>query len=142
LRGFLSKKKLAFKYLEELQKEFDFEYGTEVKTAKRPYAFIKFDSFIQKTKKLYQDTRSQRNLSKVTDDLNDVHRIMTKNITEILGRGEKINSVSKKSDELLAGSELYLKAAKQLNSSMFWRKYGLVFVALFIIFVVIYFRFW
>jgi vesicle transport protein SEC22 len=35
-------KKLAFAYLEELQKEFWGEFGNEVGTAARPYAFIKF----------------------------------------------------------------------------------------------------
>lgn len=35
-------KKLAFAFLEELQKEFWNEYGREVGTAARPYAFIKF----------------------------------------------------------------------------------------------------
>jgi vesicle transport protein SEC22 len=35
-------KKLAYEYLEELQKEFSKLYGAEVDTAARPYAFIKF----------------------------------------------------------------------------------------------------
>lgn len=149
-------KKLAFNFLEELQREFDIQHGAEVSKAKRPYSFIKFgmqrfascvrstpslhsahanprhttmlpapvnhpfirrfscthlflpspaflvislsslappDTFIQKTRKVYTDTRSQRNLNKVTEELTDVHRIMTKNITDILGRGEKIQSM-------------------------------------------------
>lgn len=32
----------AFKFLEELRKEFDIQYGAEVGAAKRPYTFIKF----------------------------------------------------------------------------------------------------
>ena len=35
-------KRLAFSYLEELQKQFQMEYGGEVGTVARPYAFIKF----------------------------------------------------------------------------------------------------
>jgi len=35
-------KKLAIKFLEELQKEFDIQYGHDVPSTKRPYAFIKF----------------------------------------------------------------------------------------------------
>jgi vesicle transport protein SEC22 len=41
---------------------------------------------------VYSDTRSQKNLQRVAEDLNDVNKIMSKNINEILGRGEKINS--------------------------------------------------
>ena len=35
-------KKLAYQYLEELQREFSSLYGREIEQAKRPYAFIKF----------------------------------------------------------------------------------------------------
>jgi hypothetical protein len=84
-------KKLAFTYLEELQKEFHEKYGQEVGTVARPYAFVKFDSFIQKTKRQYKDARAQRNLQKLNDDLHDVTRIMTKNIQDVLGRGETLD---------------------------------------------------
>jgi len=135
-------KKLAFAFLDELQKEFDIQYGADVAGAKRPYAFIKFDTFIQKTKKVYADTRAQNNLSKVTEDLNDVHQIMRKNITEILGRGEKIQSVAKKSDELLAGSELYEKQAKAINYNMFLRQYGPFLAVGVIVILCLYVRFY
>lgn len=35
-------KKLAFQYLEELQREFYSLYGHDIEKATRPYAFIKF----------------------------------------------------------------------------------------------------
>ena len=35
-------KKLAFAFLEEIQKEFHEQYGSEVDTAARPYVFMKF----------------------------------------------------------------------------------------------------
>ena len=50
------------------------------------------DKFIQKTRKLYLDTRTQRNLSKLNSELNEVQNIMTKNIQEVLGQGEKLES--------------------------------------------------
>ena len=49
------------------------------------------DNFIQKTKKQYQDARSQRNLQRLNEDLGDVTRIMTKNVQEVLGRGEYLD---------------------------------------------------
>lgn len=134
-------KKLAIKFLEELQKEFDIQYGHDVPSTKRPYAFIKFDTFIQKTKKVYSDTRSQKNLHRVAEDLSDVNKIMTKNISDILERGEKINSVAKKSDAILAYSERYEKAAKNLNMSLLWRQYGPPALILLFILFVFYWRF-
>lgn len=49
------------------------------------------DTFIQKTKKQYLDTRTQRNIAKLNDELYEVHQIMTRNIQEVLGVGEKLD---------------------------------------------------
>jgi len=134
-------KKLAFTFLEELQKEFDTSFISEVQAAKRPYAFIKFDTFIQKTKKLYLDTRSQRNMSKVQEDLADIHKIMTKNVQEIIGRGVIIEEATRRTDALVAESERYEKFAKALNSHMFFRKYGPVLLVVAIVLLLLFLRY-
>lgn len=84
-------KKLAFQYLEELAKEFSSLYGQQIDGVARPYAFIKFDTFIQKTKKLYMDTRTQRNIDRLNQDIAEVHSIMTRNIQDVLGQGERLD---------------------------------------------------
>ncbi|KAI8852685.1 Longin-like domain-containing protein, partial [Chytridium lagenaria] len=96
-------KKLAFAYLEELQKEFQEKYGGE---------------------KQYKDTRTQRNLHKLNDDLQDVTRIMTKNIHEVLGRGENLDRMSTLSSQLSQESKKYMKDAKKLNLQALYQKYG------------------
>jgi hypothetical protein len=49
------------------------------------------DTFIQKTKKLYQDTRTQRNIERLNADIAEVHSIMTRNIQDVLGQGERLD---------------------------------------------------
>ncbi|XP_039890722.1 vesicle-trafficking protein SEC22a isoform X2 [Simochromis diagramma] len=50
---------LAFCFLDELQKEFIVTYDTKrIESAMRPYSFIEFDTFIQKTKQRYNNPRS------------------------------------------------------------------------------------
>ncbi|TNN34910.1 Vesicle-trafficking protein SEC22a [Liparis tanakae] len=50
---------LAFCFLDELQKEFIVTYDPKrVRSAVRPYSFIEFDTFIQKTKQRYNSPRS------------------------------------------------------------------------------------
>uniref|UniRef100_A0A8C6ETL1 Vesicle-trafficking protein SEC22a n=1 Tax=Marmota marmota marmota TaxID=9994 RepID=A0A8C6ETL1_MARMA len=50
---------LAFSFLDELQKEFITTYNmTKTNTAVRPYCFIEFDNFIQRTKQRYNNPRS------------------------------------------------------------------------------------
>lgn len=86
-------KRLAFDYLDELRKEFFQSYGAQIENASRPYEFIRFDTFIQKTKKVYNDSKTQRNLQKLNSELKDVHSIMTKNINEVISRGERLESM-------------------------------------------------
>ena len=134
-------KRLAFNYLEELQREFVAKYEHEVSSATRPYAFIKFDTFIQKTKKLYIDTRTQRNLNKLNEELNDVQDIMKQNIQDVLGRGEKLDSVVAKSSSLRDASGKYAKDARNLNMRAMLRKYGPLAVVLLLVMAIIYWRF-
>ncbi|XP_072820079.1 vesicle-trafficking protein SEC22a isoform X3 [Vicugna pacos] len=50
---------LAFSFLDELQKEFITTYNVmKTNTAVRPYCFIEFDNFIQRTKQRYNNPRS------------------------------------------------------------------------------------
>ena len=50
------------------------------------------DTYISKTKKLYLDTRTQRNMAKLSEDISEVHSIMTRNIADVLGQGERLDS--------------------------------------------------
>uniref|UniRef100_A0A383V4V3 Longin domain-containing protein n=1 Tax=Tetradesmus obliquus TaxID=3088 RepID=A0A383V4V3_TETOB len=133
-------KKLAFQYLDELAGEFSRLYGGQVDAITRPYAFIKFDTFIQKTKKLYQDTRSQRNVAALTADLQDVHTIMSRNIAEVLGQGEKLDSMTKLSSTLAAESKTYAKRSKDLHTHALLRKYLPLAVVIGVVLLVLLFR--
>mmetsp|Transcript_16847 Transcript_16847/g.56574 ORF Transcript_16847/g.56574 Transcript_16847/m.56574 type:complete len:215 (-) Transcript_16847:103-747(-) len=134
-------KRLAFNYLEELHKEFSLLYANEVDGASRPYAFIKFDAFIQKTKRLYVDTRAQRNVAKLNEDLQGVHQVMMTNIQEVLGRGERLDSVAAKSSRVRAGANRYATQARHLNRVALLRKYGPVVAVVSIVLLVVWIRF-
>ncbi|KAL4388325.1 hypothetical protein GQ457_09G005500 [Hibiscus cannabinus] len=128
-------KKLAFHYLEDLKNEFERVNGAHIETAARPYAFIKFDTFIQKTKKLYQDTRTQRNITKLNDELYEVQQIMTRNVQEVLGVGEKLDQVSQMSSRLTSESRIYADKARDLNRQALIRKWAPVAIVLGVVFL-------
>jgi len=91
-------KKLAVGFLNEIATEFLNLYSSQIDTVNRPYQFISsvnhFDKFIEQTKKLYTDTRTQQNLQRLQDGLHDVQGIMSRNITEVLERGTKLEGES------------------------------------------------
>lgn len=80
-------KRLAYSYLEDIAQEFHAQYGKRVNTVTRPYTFIEFDTYIQKAKKQFTDSRSRRNLNTINNQLHDVQRIMVQNIDDVLQRG-------------------------------------------------------
>uniref|UniRef100_A0A3Q3XDE1 SEC22 homolog B, vesicle trafficking protein (gene/pseudogene) n=1 Tax=Mola mola TaxID=94237 RepID=A0A3Q3XDE1_MOLML len=133
-------KKMAFAYLEDLHTEFYDQYGRRVPTVTRPYSFIEFDTYIQKTKKVYVDSRARRNMGSINTELQDVQRIMVANIEEVLQRGEALSALDTKAGNLSALSKKYRSDAKYLNTRSTYAKVAAV--AVFFITLIIYVRFW
>ncbi|KAJ1969761.1 SNAP receptor [Dimargaris xerosporica] len=134
-------RKLAFSYLDEIAKEFSMSYGSEIhKPGLRPYAFIKFDTFMQKTKTLYQDSRTQHNLGKLNEDLRDISQIMTKNMEDLLWRGDTLERMDTMSENLRAQSLKYRRDARNLNLQALYRKYGIPAIVILVFLLLIYVR--
>ena len=81
----------------------------------RPYAYVEFDTFIQRTKKTYQDSRASQNLDKLNSELKDVTKVMTKNIEDLLYRGDSLERKVEMSGRLREDSRKYRKAAVRIN---------------------------
>lgn len=101
------------------------------------------DTFMQKTKRIYQDTRTQSNLSKLNEDLQDVTRIMTKNMEDLLWRGDSLDRMSTISGELKDSAKMFKDKARHLNLQALYRKYGPpVIIASFILLVFLIRYYW
>ena len=70
---------MAQAYLADVRKEFFNQYDQRrIGNASVAYAFMNFESFISKTKKVFEQNKTSRNLSQVQGNLSDIHRVMTK----------------------------------------------------------------
>ena len=147
-------RKLAFSYLSELASEFARSYpsSTSLKPGLRPYAFVKFDTFIQRTKKLYLDPRAAEasglgnsstssGLEQLNEDLRDVTQIMTKNMEDLLWRGDSLDRMSTMSSSLRDESLKYRKQARQINLDALYRKWAPVGILAMVFLVVVYWKF-
>lgn len=122
------------------------------------------DTFMGKTTRLYQDTRTANaagtsHLDKLNDDLHDVTRIMTKNMEELLWRGDSLDStwlsvqetmicntlcglgMSHLSSSLRSESEKYRKAARNINIQAMLRQYAPLGAVIFILIILLWWRF-
>ncbi|KAI9832536.1 MAG: hypothetical protein M1819_004326 [Sarea resinae] len=136
-------RKLAFTYLSDLATEFTTTYNSQqyLSPTLRPYAFVEFDTFIQRTKKTYQDSRATQNLDKLNDELRDVTKVMTKNIEDLLYRGDSLERMGEMSGRLREDSRKYRKAAVRINWELLLKQYGPIGALGFIMIVFIYWRF-
>lgn len=105
------------------------------------------DTFMQRTKRLYADSRTatsaleaqqaanaasaadatggtKDNLGRLNEDLQDVTRIMTKNMEDLLWRGDSLDQMSSMSSSLRDESLKYRKAARQINFDAMIRKWA------------------
>ncbi|EYE96704.1 SNAP receptor SEC22 [Aspergillus ruber CBS 135680] len=136
-------RKLAFTYLADVASEFTTTYSpAQYHSPKlRPYAFVEFDTFIQRTKKLYQDSRASQNLDRVNDELKDVTKVMTKNIEDLLYRGDSLERMGELSGRLREDSKKYKKAAVRINWELLLKQYGPFAGVGLIIFILLLWRF-
>jgi vesicle transport protein SEC22 len=121
------------------------------------------DTFMSKTARLYQDTRTANaaasGMDKLNDELHDVTRIMTKNMEELLLRGDSLDSASLSmslhlsklknafiemshlSTSLRSESEKYRKAARNINFQAMLRQYAPLAAVLLLVIILLYWRF-
>lgn len=133
-------KRLAFSFLEDLQTEFGSTYGSRVETVSRPYSFIEFDTYIQKVRKNYMDSRARKNLSSINTELQDVQRIMVQNIDDVLQRGDSLSVLDTKASNLSTLSSKYKKDAKYLNLRSSYAKIAAIVIV--IIVFLLFIRYW
>jgi len=119
-------RKLAFTYLSDLAAEFSTTYPAQqlMSPVLRPYAFMEFDTFISRTKTTYSDARATQNLDRVNDELRDVTKVMTKNIEDLLYRGDSLERMGELSSRLRDDSKKYKRAAVKINWDLMLKQYG------------------
>merc|ERR1719375_2130806 len=117
---------LAFTFLEdvinafheELKREFgtfSIDYQSRVDTIEKPYYFIHFDRTLKKLVDEYKDSNSSKSLHRLNQSLYLVSGIMQQNIDDILLRGECLDTVRRKGDDLKIASRGFFGVAASLN---------------------------
>ena len=137
-------KRLALTYLEDVRTEFQNSYKRDdyLDPTVRPYAYAEFERFLDRTKKTYQDSRAQDNLHRLNDELKDVTQVMTKNIEDLLYRGDSLEKMGDMSSRLREDSAKYKRAAVRINWELLLKQYGPFGALGLIILIFLVWRFW
>lgn len=137
---------LAFSYLGDIASEFIHSYGSEYSRPNvQPYAYVGFDMFLGKTRRIYSDKRVQDNLDQLNQELAGVQTIMSKNIEDLLYRGDSLDRISDMSHSLKESSKKYRQSARKINFDLLLSQYApiaiLAFLCVFLLYWLVLRRF-
>lgn len=106
--------RVAYVLLGQMLEDFTESVGDAWKSCTVPesISFPKLEEYLQK----YQDPSSADKITKIQKDLDETTGILHKTIDEMLKRGEKLDNLVERSNDLSAQSKMFYKQAKKTNS--------------------------
>eukprot|EP00550_Attheya_septentrionalis_P010879 CAMPEP_0198303260 /NCGR_PEP_ID=MMETSP1449-20131203/56795_1 /TAXON_ID=420275 /ORGANISM="Attheya septentrionalis, Strain CCMP2084" /LENGTH=178 /DNA_ID=CAMNT_0044005747 /DNA_START=495 /DNA_END=1031 /DNA_ORIENTATION=+ len=106
--------RVAFVLLTQMLDEFSQVVGDSWKTATvaESVSFPPIEGYLEK----YQDPAAADKVTKIQKDLDETTQILHKTIDSVLQRGEKLDNLVEKSDDLSRQSKMFYKSAKKTNS--------------------------
>lgn len=114
-------------------------YGDAAQTAIAFAMNSEFSPVLQTQMDLYNSPSADQ-FAQVHRKLDDVKNVMVQNIEMVLERGEKLELLVDKTDQLNATAFTFEKSSRKLKEAMFWKKVKVYMLALslvgFIIFVI------
>jgi vesicle-associated membrane protein 7 len=108
---------LAFQFLEKIISTFLTDFGENVSALSD---VKKFSSILRKELEYFNSPEADK-ITKLKEEVEAVKNIMTENIEKILERGEKMERVVEKTEDLTHNSEAFFQSSKTLRKKMFWK---------------------
>jgi len=120
------KRRVPYAFLEDVKDRFRANYGEAARTA---IAFAMNEDFGRTTlasQMAYFNGPSGDALAQVNTKIDDVKNVMVQNIEAVLERGEKLELLVDKTDQLQSQAFMFSKSSKKLRTAMYWRKVTLL----------------
>lgn len=114
------KRRIPFLFLADVRDKFVAAYGSRAKTA-IAYAMPEFARTLADRMTFFNDNPAADSFGKVKDQLAEVKDVMVENIERVLARGEKIELLVDKSDQLNQSARKFQKSSKALKNVMWFK---------------------
>lgn len=132
-------KSRAFLYLTEIKRRFLIIYNDGAQTAVAYAMNTEFGRILANEMKYYCETNKDLDiLSKVHGELDELKDIMVTNIDNVTMRGERLDLLVNKAENLTANSVTFRKTSRNLARSLFWKNVKIYVIVGAILLVVIY----
>ncbi|XP_018571959.1 vesicle-associated membrane protein 7 [Anoplophora glabripennis] len=129
----------AFLFLNEIKRRFQTTYGSNIDTAIAYAMNSEFSRVLANEMKHYSESHDVDTISKVHSELDELKNIMVKNIDNVAMRGERLELLVNKAENLNSGSVTFRITSRNLARSLFWKNVKLYVIIGVIITVTVYF---
>ncbi|XP_054266162.1 vesicle-associated membrane protein 7 [Macrosteles quadrilineatus] len=123
----------AFLYLNEIKRRFRSTYGSRSETAIAYAMNTEFSPILNNEMKHYSESRDIDTISRVHGELDELKDIMVRNIDNVAMRGERLELLVNKTENLSASSVTFRTQSRNLQRSLFWKN-----IKLYVIFGVVF----
>lgn len=133
----------AFQFLGEIKRKFQTTYHDMAQTA-LPYSMDNEFSRVlaaqmQKYSQIQNEPSEPSKVDQVRDQLDELKGIMVKNIDSITERGENLNLLVDKTEDLSSSSVTFKKTSTNLARKLFWKNIKMTVILVIVAILVIYF---
>lgn len=129
----------AFLYLSEIKRRFMTTYGQGAQTAVAYAMNTEFGRVLANEMKYYSESNQDIDmLCKVHGELDELKDIMVHNIDNVVMRGERLELLINKTENLTASSVTFRKTSRNLARSLFWKNVKIYVIIGAILIVVVY----
>lgn len=128
----------AFLFLNEIKRRFHSQYGVRAQTA-LPYAMNSdFSRTMASQMRSVSEERPDQ-VAKVQNQVDELKSIMVKNIDQLAERGERLELLVDKTEDLNASSVTFKKTSRNLARSLWWKNVKIMVIIGVVLILVIYF---
>ncbi|XP_076467715.1 vesicle-associated membrane protein 7-like [Babylonia areolata] len=128
----------AFQFLNEIKRRFQTQYGVRAQTA-LPYAMNSEFSRVMATQVRLASEERQDVVVRVQEEVDELKGIMVRNIDQIADRGERLELLVDKTEDLNAHSVTFKKTSRNLARSMWWKNVKITVIVVLVVIVLLYF---
>lgn len=127
----------AFLFLADVKQKFIQTYGLQVATAIAYAMNTEFSKILSQQMVYFSQSREVDTISRVHGQIDELKDIMIKNIDSLRDRGEKLELLVNKTENLSNNSVAFRKGTRNLARQMFWKNIRVyIVVGLVIIFII------
>jgi vesicle-associated membrane protein 7 len=131
-------RRIPFAFLDDIKNRFKAAFGSQAKTAVAYSLNSDFAKVLKKQMDYYSNNPNADKLNEVRGEIAAVKEVMVQNIEKVLERGEKMDLLVDKTDNLNQQAFQFKKKSTQLKRQMWWKNTKLMIILAFVGLVIIY----